>query len=193
MSDDFYGERQATDSVTLEVPSDLSVFGIVDAASVELADVSPIYCYVWGAAEGSEEKILLSATGRAFTALDVGKRFSVQLNDDTFRGTLHVYWSPNSEAAPEEGSLQETLTFDGYHTPRYFTRPSGEGTYTLYLNGEVATLQVYHSGQWLEAPAEGLSVTYAGDYIRTVPSDQTGTAYWSAGDGLNSDEFYYLT
>lgn len=193
VSDEFYGERQATDSVTLEVPSDLSVFGIADAEHVELAKVSPIYCYVWGVAEGSEEKVLLSATGQAFTALDAGKRFSVQLNDDTFRGMLHVYWSSNSKAATEEGLWLETLTFDGYHTPRYFTRPSGEGTYTLYLNGEVATLQVYHSGQWLAAPTEGLSGTYAGDYIRTVPSEQTGTAYWSAGDGLNSDEFYYLT
>ena len=114
-------------------------------------------------------------------------------------GAVTIYWLTHYYSALSDNVYQyavykSSVQFDGYHTPQYYKRPSHDGILKLIVDGQEAPLEVYHNGRWMTAPEEGFSVEYAGDYIRLIPDDlSTHTAYWTAGDGLNSDEFTYMT
>ena len=134
---------------------------------------------------------------RYFYHYDSGSRFRMDVSSCV--GQVYIYWMRSYDYDPSNADVQyaaykSSVQFDGYHSPQYYKRPSHDGTLKLIVDGQEAPLEVYHNGRWMTAPEEGLSAEYAGDYIRLIPDDlATHTAYWTAGDGLNSDEFTYMT
>ena len=125
-----------------------------------------------------------------YVAHDSGSRIRVEVG--SYIGAIQVDWVGNSGV--NSTSYSSTIQFDGLHTPQYYKRPAHNGVLKLFVDGNEVPLEVYHNGRWMTAPAEGLSAEYTGDYIRLIPDDlATHTAYWTAGDGLDSDEFTYMT
>lgn len=184
-------ERLAANFITLtvpEIPKDTFTLEYGSIGSAELHTANSWYLYVT-CNQGSS----YSYYGQYFPE-DSGNRIRV----DAETGEIRVYWlgvpDCTYESRKDHTKESSILSFDGYHTPQYFKRPSGEGNYKLFIDGAEAQLEVYHLGKWITAPAEGLSAEYTGDYIRLIPDDlATHTAYWSSGDGVNSDEFIYMT
>lgn len=179
-------ERSATTCLTLIAPKDLSLYG-TDQDNVE-----------------NNLRVSISGDGiqtyqcRGFDGLDfvydiltpmcAGNRVLVDLGEGSGSKLLTIQWSNKWT-----GVLTETRTFDYFHTPQYFKRPSGAGAYNLKINGNIVALEVCYNGVWMEAPAEGLTEEYASCYIRTK-SDYgiNAIAKWTC-NGLDSDPFWYLT
>ena len=86
----------------------------------------------------------------------------------------------------------ETRTFDWKHTPRYFTRPSGSGNYSLKINGSAVEAQVYYNDRWIDFPNGVLTSQYAGCMVRTKNEfSLEAIACWS-NEGEDGDSFWYL-
>jgi|GEM_PF-5640674 len=86
----------------------------------------------------------------------------------------------------------ETRTFALDPEPRYFTRPAGEGNYSLKIGGTTVEAEVYYNDEWIDFPGGVLSSTYAGCPVRTKAAvAQDAIACWS-DDGVDGDPFWYL-
>lgn len=87
----------------------------------------------------------------------------------------------------------ETRTFDWKHTPQYFTRPAGEGNYSLKIGGSAVSAEVYYGGEWIDFPSGVLTAQYAGHEVRTKTATALDAiACWS-NEGADGDNFWYLT
>jgi len=87
----------------------------------------------------------------------------------------------------------ETRNYDWKHTPQYFTRPSGNGNYSLKINGSAAEAEVYYGSRWIDFPNGTLSSVYAGCPVRTKTTTALDAiACWS-NEGADGDNFWYLT
>ena len=111
-----------------------------------------------------------------------GEHVQVTLPDTTPRQIVLTY-----------GTQTDTIDYQGYKIPCYFRRPSGDGNYRLEIDGSLVELEVYHAGAWQNAPAEGLSVSYAHDFIRpkTEVTNTQAIARWECDDAY-SDPFWYV-
>ena len=86
----------------------------------------------------------------------------------------------------------ETRTFDWTHVPQYFTRPAGEGNYSLKIGGSTVAAEVYSGGSWIDFPSGVLSSSYAGCSVRAKSAPSLDAiACWS-NEGENGDNFWYL-
>lgn len=86
----------------------------------------------------------------------------------------------------------QTRTFDWKHTPQYFSRPAGEGNYSLKIGGSAVAAEVYSGGQWIDFPNGVLTAQYAGHAVRTkVQQPFDAIACWS-NEGADGDPFWYL-
>ena len=113
----------------------------------------------------------------------------MQVYAGTEKGTLTIQWIHQSSA---KIMLTETIEYDGFKTPVYFRCPSGSNL-QLKINGTAVALEVQTQGVWLDAPASGLSSTYAGCPVRTKNNaGDGGIACWT-DNGYDSDYFWYLT
>ena len=73
-----------------------------------------------------------------------------------------------------------------------FRSPSGDGNWTLKINGSAATAQVWSGGAWIAFPSGGLGPDYAGHAVRVTPDPALDAiACWS-NDGADGDPFWYL-
>ena len=87
----------------------------------------------------------------------------------------------------------ETRTFNWTHVAQYFTRPAGEGNYSLKIGGSTVAAEVYYGGEWIDFPSGVLSATYAGHTVRTKTATALdAVACWS-NEGADGDPFWYLT
>lgn len=64
--------------------------------------------------------------------------------------TLTIQWRRGETVVKTE-----SRTYDWLHHPQYFTRPSGDGNWTLKINGSAATAQVWSGGAWTAFPSGG--------------------------------------
>ncbi len=86
----------------------------------------------------------------------------------------------------------ETVNYNWTHVPQYFTRPAGEGNYSLKIGGSTVAAEVYSGGEWIDFPSGVLTSTYAGHAVRTKTATALDAlACWS-NEGADGDLFWYL-
>ena len=189
------GSRVATTRMTLIAPDDLSLYAGESADAHYWSQDDELTVAVYN----GETLLTDSCTGYDGTAfaygslnyLCAGNRVLVELGEKPSgieSANLTIKWNRGGTTVKTE-----TREFDWFHTPQYFTRPSGEGNYKLKINGQEASAQVYYAGAWIDVPSAGLSSLYAGCSVRlkTEPA-LDAVACWSC-DGADGDPFWYLT
>ena len=184
-----------TTKLTLTAPEDLDLYAGEDASS-----------HYWSDDDVLTVKVLLgssvlttSCTGfnganfemNSLSHLCAGNRVLVDVGSQpqtVASAMLTIQWLRGSTVKKTEQRL-----FNWTHTPQYFTRPSGEGNYSLKIGGSAVAAEVYYGGSWIDFPSGVLSSTYAGCSVRakTAPA-QDAIACWS-DDGVDGDPFWYLT
>ncbi len=76
--------------------------------------------------------------------------------------------------------------------PRYFSRPEGDGQWSLYINGVAASAEYYDGSTWIAFPEKGLPGELAGAPIRTVDVVHGQPAWWFNNDtGIAGIKFLY--
>ena len=188
------GTLAPTTSLTLIAPDDLSLYagGSPDGHYWSDDDVLTLKVY------NGDTLIASGGTGYNgvgfeadnFTHLCAGNRVSVDIGDQPAGVTsydLTVKWLRGGTVVKTE-----SRTYDWLHHPQYFTRPSGDGNWTLKINGSAATAQVWSGGAWIAFPSGGLGPDYAGHAVRVTPDPALDAiACWS-NDGADGDPFWYL-
>lgn len=87
----------------------------------------------------------------------------------------------------------EMVNYNWQRNPKYFSRPAGEGNYSLKIGGNAVAAEVFYNGNWIDFPDGVLSSTYAGCQIRTKATPAPdAVACWS-DEGVDGDPFWYLT
>ena len=189
------GTLAPTTSLTLIAPDDLSLYagGSPDGHYWSDDDVLTLKVYNGNTliASGGTGYNGVEFESDNFTHLCAGNRVSVDIGDQPAGVTsydLTVKWLRGGTVVKTE-----SRTYDWLHHPQYFTRPSGDGNWTLKINGSAATAQVWSGGAWIAFPSGGLGPDYAGHAVRVTPDPALDAiACWS-NDGADGDPFWYLT
>ena len=189
------GTLAPTTSLTLIAPDDLSLYAGGSPDGHYWSDDDELTLKVYNGdtliASGGTGYNGVGFEADNFTHLCAGNRVSVDIGDQPAGVTsydLTVKWLRGGTVVKTE-----SRTYDWLHHPQYFTRPSGDGNWTLKINGSAATAQVWSGGAWTAFPSGGLGPDYAGHAVRVTPDPALDAiACWS-NDGADGDPFWYLT
>ena len=189
-----YPEGIPVNYVTLTLPN--RGFFMADTA----ADISE---YVWG-----EEDYLTVEVyqGYSLVSYDAISYDGINFVEDNFHyqcANSRVRVNIDTLTAPGELKVlykrqgvtkyEETVNFTGFHVPRYFTRPNGEGNWLLKINDEVVDAEFWNGSEWEDFPSAGLGNLAAGKYIRPkVEPEFPAIARWS-NNGTDGEPFLYTT
>ena len=189
------GTLAPTTSLTLIAPDDLSLYAGGSPDGHYWSDDDELSVAVYN----GDTLLTNSCTGYDGTAFVYGKlnymcagnRVLVDVGTKPSgidSATLTIQWRRGETVVKTE-----SRTYDWLHHPQYFTRPSGDGNWTLKINGSAATAQVWSGGAWTAFPSGGLGPDYAGHAVRVTPDPALDAiACWS-NDGADGDPFWYLT
>ena len=188
------GTLAPTTSLTLIAPDDLSLYAGGSPDGHYWSDDDELTLKVYNGdtliASGGTGYNGVGFEADNFTHLCAGNRVSVDIGDQPAGVTsydLTVKWLRGGTVVKTE-----SRTYDWLHHPQYFTRPSGDGNWTLKINGSAATAQVWSGGAWIAFPSGGLGPDYAGHAVRVTPDPALDAiACWS-NDGADGDPFWYL-
>lgn len=149
-----------------------------DVMTIEVSSGSVSQAYAW---DGGQVRY------NSFPMLCAGQRCGIELSGAT-AGTLTIRFISH-------GSTVKTtvVNYTGYHVPKYFTRPAGDGSWQLKIGGSTVGAEYWSGSAWVDFPAEGIGPDLAGKYIRpkTEPSAPV-LACWSNG-GVDGIPFLYMT
>ena len=188
------GTLAPTTSLTLIAPDDLSLYAGESPDSHYWSNDDELSVAVYN----GDTLLTNSCTGYDGTAFVYGKlnymcagnRVLVDVGTKPSgidSATLTIQWRRGETVVKTE-----SRTYDWLHHPQYFTRPSGDGNWTLKINGSAATAQVWSGGAWTAFPSGGLGPDYAGHAVRVTPDPALDAiACWS-NDGADGDPFWYL-
>lgn len=188
------GTLAPTTSLTLIAPDDLSLYAGGSPDGHYWSDDDELTLKVYNGdtliASGGTGYNGVGFEADNFTHLCAGNRISVDIGDQPAGVTsydLTVKWLRGGTVVKTE-----SRRYDWLHHPQYFTRPSGDGNWTLKINGSAATAQVWSGGAWIAFPSGGLGPDYAGHAVRITPDPALDAiACWS-NDGADGDPFWYL-
>ena len=190
--------RPATTKLTLTAPDDLGLYATGNSGNAS--------SHYWSDDDVLTVKVLrgstvltTSCTGyngvefetNSLSHLCAGNRVMVDVGnkpEGLAETELTIQWLRGSTVVKTE-----TRTFDWKHTPQYFTRPAGEGNYSLKIGGSAVSAEVYYGGEWIDFPSGVLTAQYAGCSVRTkTETALDAIACWS-NEGADGDNFWYLT
>ncbi len=188
-------ERAATTRLTLTAPEDLDLYAGESAAAHYWSDDDVLSVKVL---RGST---VLTAACTGYNGVDfeyntlshlcAGERVMCNVGSKPSgveSAELTIQWLRGETVVKTE-----TRTFDWKHTPQYFTRPAGEGNYSLKIGGSAVDAEVYYGGEWIDFPNGVLTAQYAGHAVRTKTATALdAVACWS-NEGADGDNFWYLT
>ncbi len=184
----------STTKLVLSAPNDLNLYAGESADSHYWSDedvlslkvmcgqtVLTTHCTGYNGVNFETDSLSYLCAGERVLA-DVGSRpagiFSAMLTIQWLRGETVV----KTESRP----------FDWTHVPQYFTRPAGEGNFSLKIGGSTVAAEVFSSGAWIDFPSGVLTSAYAGHSIRTKSATSLdAVACWS-DEGIDGDPFWYL-